>query len=176
MRDDKHCWWVTVPTRICRPRMGDGLRGRKRFSLRCYAWVWPSYIPDMAFTEEKKRGKNDYGFLHTLPSTALLLMWGDFIHAGGVSWQPRCHMKFYPRLTAGLVREHALHYWLQPSFQCDIDEEKTEGSQEERSFLWQHYAFPFAFPTLFNIYATKFKRSRRTCAIHSYYNAWITRH
>jgi hypothetical protein len=94
-----------------------------------------------------KHGKNDYGFLHSLAPTALLLMRGDFIHAGGASWLPRCHMKFYPTENAGVVKGHSHHYWLHPDFQCDLDEERIEFSQVERSFLWQHYTFPFAFPT-----------------------------
>ena len=94
-----------------------------------------------------KHGKNDYGFLHTIPATALLLMRGDFIHAGGASWLPRCHMKFYPNIEAGLVKGHSHHYWLKPDFQCDVDDETHEDSQYEKSFLWQHYSFPFAYPT-----------------------------
>jgi hypothetical protein len=94
-----------------------------------------------------KHGKNDYGFLHTLPPTALLLMRGDFIHAGGASWFPRCHMKFYPTVNAGTVKGHSHHYWLDPDFQCDLDEERFKDSQVESSFLWQHYTFPFAYPT-----------------------------
>jgi uncharacterized protein Usg len=103
------------------------------------------------------RGKNDYGFLHSLPRTALLLMRGDFIHAGGVSWLPRCHMKFYPRVDAGLVRKHPHHYWLKSSFQCDIDEPVAPDSQDERSYLWQHYHFPFAFPSFQHVYNTTTK-------------------
>jgi hypothetical protein len=74
-------------------------------------------------------------------------MRGDFIHAGGASWLPRCHMKFYPTANAGNVKGHSHHYWLHPDFQCDLDEERSEFSQVERSFLWQHYSFPFAYPT-----------------------------
>ena len=99
-----------------------------------------------------KRGKNDYGYYHTIPRTGLLLMRGDFIHAGGVSWFPRCHMKFYPRASAGLVRNHTHHYWLSDSFQCDIDEPTSKHSQDERSYLWQHYAFPFAYPSFQHVF------------------------
>jgi hypothetical protein len=92
-----------------------------------------------------KRGKNDYGFLHTMKPSALLLMRGDFIHAGGILWFPRCHMKFYPRLRAGLVKGQTCNYWHRPTFQCDIDAPRTD-SDEEKSFLWQHYVFLFAYP------------------------------
>jgi hypothetical protein len=91
------------------------------------------------------RGKNDYGFLHTMKPSALLLMRGDFIHAGGIFWFPRCHMKFYPRLRAGLVKGQTCNYWHRPTFQCDIDTPRTD-SDEEKSFLWQHYVFLFAYP------------------------------
>jgi hypothetical protein len=91
------------------------------------------------------RGKNDYGFLHTMKPTALLLMRGDFIHAGGVLWYPRCHMKFYPRVEAGLVKGQTNNYWQLSGFQCDIDEPRAR-SQEEKSYVWQHYVFPFAYP------------------------------
>jgi hypothetical protein len=53
-----------------------------------------------------KRGKNDYGFLHTMSETSLLLMHGDFVHAGGISWFPRCHMKFFPKVVAGMIKGH----------------------------------------------------------------------
>ncbi len=56
------------------------------------------------------RGKNDYGFLHTLKASSLLLMRGDFIHAGRISWRPQCYMKFYPRVGAGLVKGQADQY------------------------------------------------------------------
>ena len=99
-------------------------------------WLFPRSI----------RGKSEYGFLHNLSPTSLVLMRGDFVHAGGVSWLPRCHMKFYPTVAAGYIKGHNEHYWNHPKFQCDIDEENYKGSQIERSFLWQHYTFPFACP------------------------------
>ena len=104
------------------------------------------YSFEMWLLAKGTRGKNDYGFLHTMKATSLLLMRGDFIHAGGISWRPRCHMKFYPRMGAGLVKGQADQYWLRPQFQCDIDEEKCKDSQEEKSFLWQHFLHPFAYP------------------------------
>ena len=97
------------------------------------------------------RGKQEYGILHTFPPTALLLMRGDFIHAGGAMWFPRCHMKFYPKVAAGLVFKRHDNYWLHPTFKIDINEEKDEN-EFERSFLWQHYIFPFAYPNTERVY------------------------
>ena len=91
------------------------------------------------------RGKNEYGVLHTLPPSALLLMRGDFVHAGGAMWYPRCHMKFYPRVNAGRVKGYDDNYWLLPNFKKDITEE-TRVSEVETVFLWQHFNFPFGFP------------------------------
>jgi hypothetical protein len=91
------------------------------------------------------RGKQEYGILHEFPPTALLLMRGGFVHAGGAMWLPRCHMKFYPRVAAGLEFKQHDNYWLHPTFKIDIDEEQKEDAFA-RSFLWQHYVFPFAFP------------------------------
>jgi hypothetical protein len=91
------------------------------------------------------RGKNEYGILLTLPPTALLLMRGDFVHAGGAQLFPRCHMKFYPRLEAGRVKQGDDNYWLLPNFKKDISEETTLQNAEH-VFLWQHYTFPFGYP------------------------------
>jgi hypothetical protein len=110
------------------------------------------YSFEMWLLAKGTRGKNDYGFLHRMKATSLLLMRGDFIHAGGISWRPRCHMKFYPRMGAGLVKGQAEQYWLRPDFQCDIDEEKWKGSQEEKTFLWQHFLHPFAYPKVVHTY------------------------
>ena len=55
-------------------------------------------------------------------------------------------MKFYPRVGAGLVKGQTNQYWLRPHFQCDLDDEKWKDSQEEHTFLWQHYVYPFAYP------------------------------
>ena len=100
------------------------------------------------------RGKNEYGILHTLPCTALLLMRGDFVHAGGAMWYPRCHMKFYPRLGAGSVKKRDDNYWLLPNFKPDISEE-TSVKDIEHVFLWQHYNFPFAYPHSVRTYNVK---------------------
>jgi hypothetical protein len=100
------------------------------------------------------RGKNEYGMLHTLPCTALLIMRGDFVHAGGAMWYPRCHMKFYPRMAAGRVKKRDDNYWLLPNFKPDISEEHTE-KDVEHVFLWQHYNFPFAYPHSVRTYNVK---------------------
>jgi hypothetical protein len=57
----------------------------------------------------------------------------------------RCHMKFYPRVDAGLVKKRDDNYWLLPNFKSNL---VPDGAKEttEHVFLWQHYTFPFAFP------------------------------
>ena len=91
------------------------------------------------------RGQQIYGILHQFPKTAMLFMRGDFVHAGGAMWHPRCHMKFYPRPAAGLVHKRVDNYWLQPDFNINIDEDQSK-EEYAITFLWQHYIFPFAFP------------------------------
>ena len=39
-------------------------------------------------------------------------------------------------MGAGLVKGQAEQYWLRPDFQCDIDEDKWKGSQEEKTFFY----------------------------------------
>lgn len=97
------------------------------------------------------RGTQQYGILHQFPKTALLFLRGDFVHAGGAMWFPRCHMKFYPKLAAGLVFNRPDNYWLHHTFKINIDEEKNED-EFERTFLWQHFLHPFAFPKTERIY------------------------
>ena len=100
---------------------------------------------EMWLLSRSQRGKQEYGILHTFSPTALLLIRGDFVHAGGAMWHPRCHMKFFPRTSAGLVWGRNDNYWLLPNFKQDISQETT-ASTVEQVFLWQHYNFPFAFP------------------------------
>jgi hypothetical protein len=99
--------------------------GRYTFDL----WILPN-------------GTNDikYGYLQTFSATSLVLLRGDFVHAGGVSQDPRCHMSFYPLPEAGLVHDHANHYWLE-----DVDT-APEARRFGTSFLWQGPHFPFAYP------------------------------
>jgi hypothetical protein len=77
-------------------------------------------------------GKNEYGFLHVLPPTAMLFMRGDFVHAGGTMWHPRCHMKFYPKKEAGCVQLSQQHYALAaPKFQSKHD--RGEDRRQDRT-------------------------------------------
>ena len=89
-----------------------------------------------------------HGFLHKFKHSSLLLMRGDFVHAGGTSKLPRCHMEFFPLPAAGLVHDHAHHYWLEPDFKCDIDERSGDenDTRPETVFLVQGTIFPFAYP------------------------------
>ena len=109
---------------------------------------------EMWLLPRSQRGKQEYGILHTFSPTALLLMRGDFVHAGGAMWHPRCHMKFFPRTSAGLVWGRNDNYWLLPNFKQDISEETTTSTVEQ-VFLWQHYNFPFAFPKCERTFNTK---------------------
>ena len=99
--------------------------GRYPFQL----WLLPNATNDIK-----------YGFLKTFSARALVLMRGDFVHAGGVLTDPRCHMSFYPRPAAGLVHGHEDHYWLEEN------DDHEEGRKFVTSFLWQGPHFPFAYP------------------------------
>ena len=72
-----------------------------------------------------------YGFLHTFEAHQMLLMRGDFLHAGIPSTIPRGHMEFFPLHGAGWTRRPA--YWARKNYQ-------------QVSFLWQHPTFPFGYP------------------------------
>ena len=87
-----------------------------------------------------------HGILHTFNKAALVLMRGDFVHAGGVSKLPRCHMQFFPKPNAGFVHGHAHHFWLDPEFRCDIKHIPEDDNDVEATFLWQGPHFPFAYP------------------------------
>ena len=100
-----------------------------------------------------KGGKAKHGFLHRFTKTSILFMRGDFVHAGGVLTDPRCHMSFFPRPKAGLVHNHKHHYWLQPEFARNIDNppRDTNATNDDKdttetTFLWQSLTFPFAYP------------------------------
>jgi hypothetical protein len=80
---------------------------------------------EMWLLPKSARGKQDYGILHLFPRTALLLMRGDFVHAGGALWYPRCHMKFYPRVDAGLVKKRDDTTWLFMSRPCPYNVSQT---------------------------------------------------
>jgi hypothetical protein len=64
-----------------------------------------------------------YGFLHTFEAHQLLLMRGDFVHAGVPSPIPRGHMEFFPLHGAGWTRRPA--YWARKGYQ-------------QVAFPWQH--------------------------------------
>ncbi len=99
-------------------------------------------------------GKSEYGFLHVLPPTSMLFMRGDFVHAGGAMWHPRCHMKFYPKTEAGCVFMSQQNYWQLPKFKMDMTAESADDKIEQ-VFLWQHYKFPFAYPHSQRMYDVK---------------------
>jgi len=73
-----------------------------------------------------------YGFEHTFHQNNLLLMRGDFVHAGGAGMHARAHMEFFPRETAGWQRKKS--FW------------NLKSNKVHATFLWQHPTFPFAFP------------------------------
>jgi hypothetical protein len=87
-----------------------------------------------------------HGILHTFNMDALVLMRGDFVHAGGICKLPRCHMEFFPKPNAGFVQGHQHHFWLDPDYKCDIALKNEEDNEVEASFLWQGPHFPFAYP------------------------------
>jgi hypothetical protein len=95
-------------------------------------------------------GQHKHGFLHRFSPESLVLMRGDFVHAGGVATDPRCHMAFPPKPGAGLVFNHEHHYWLEKKFDCSIDALPTPDDNElphiDASFLWQGGTFLFAYP------------------------------
>ena len=109
-------------------------------------------------------GQHKHGFLHKFNAESLILMRGDYVHAGGVQCEPRCHMMFYPKPKAGLVFNNQHHYWLEPDFACNIDAlpEVEEGSSThiDASFLWQGMTIPFAYPLVH--YEPNSKGSMRT--------------
>jgi hypothetical protein len=109
---------------------------------------------EMWILTKSNKGKGEYGTLHKFPPTAMLFMRGDFVHAGGAMWYPRCHMKFYPRIGAGLVKNRTDNYWLLPHFKPDISADSTL-TNDEHVFLWQHYTFPFAYPLSERTYNAK---------------------
>ena len=47
--------------------------------------------------------------------------------------------RLHTSLGAGVVKGQGDQYWLRPQFQCDIDEEIWKDSQEEKTFLWNHF-------------------------------------
>jgi hypothetical protein len=74
---------------------------------------------------------NKYGFMHTFKASQILLMRGDFVHAGVPSTVPRGHMAFYPQPEAGWKREST--FW-------------NRKSWEKVTFMWQGAHPPFGYP------------------------------
>ena len=74
---------------------------------------------------------NKYGFLHTFRADQILLMRGDFVHAGVPSTVPRGHMKFFPSAEAGWNQENS--FWHRKGW-------------EAVTFLWQGSHPPFGYP------------------------------
>ena len=73
-----------------------------------------------------------YGFEHTFGPKNMLLMRGDFVHAGGAGYNPRAHMEFPPRETAGWTRKRS--FW------------NLRAQKIHPTFLWQKPTYPFGFP------------------------------
>ena len=108
----------------------DSLKGLKMFPFvtihgfgldRFSMWLLPDPFSN----------SNKYGFLHTFEASQMLLMRGDFVHAGVPSTVPRGHMKFFPSETAGWKRQSA--YW-------------NRKGWEDATFLWQGTYPPFGYP------------------------------
>ena len=74
-----------------------------------------------------------YGFEHKFKPKNMLLMRGDFVHAGGPGRNPRAHMEFFPRESAGWTRKRS--FWMQKNMKV------------QPTFLWQKPTYPFGFPT-----------------------------
>jgi hypothetical protein len=73
-----------------------------------------------------------YGFMHTFDPKNMLIMRGDFVHAGGPGCNPRAHLEFFPREAAGWTRKRS--FW------------NTKNQKIHPTFLWQKPTFPFAYP------------------------------
>ena len=75
-----------------------------------------------------------YGFYHTFAAKNMLIMRGDFVHAGGPgSTNTRGHLEFFPRETAGWTRKRSFWNW-------------KHLPKMRPTFLWQKPTYPFAFP------------------------------
>ena len=75
-----------------------------------------------------------YGFYHTFAAKNMLLMRGDFVHAGGPGGtNTRGHLEFFPREAAGWTRKRS--FWNLQNLR-----------KIHPTFLWQKPTYPFAFP------------------------------
>ena len=75
-----------------------------------------------------------YGFYHTFAAKNMLIMRGDFVHAGGPgSTNTRAHLEFFPREGAGWTRKRS--FW-----------NMKNTNKIQPTFLWQQPTYPFAYP------------------------------
>jgi hypothetical protein len=75
-----------------------------------------------------------YGFLHKFSTKNMLIMRGDFVHAGAPGSTPRAHLEFFPRESAGWTRKRS--FW------------NLKSNKTHPTFLWQHPTYPFAYPSV----------------------------
>jgi hypothetical protein len=74
-----------------------------------------------------------YGFLHRFAASNMLIMRGDFVHAGAPGTTPRGHLEFFPREAAGWSRKRS--FW------------NLKSNKIHPTFLWQKPTYPFAYPS-----------------------------
>jgi len=76
-----------------------------------------------------------YGFEHKFGPKNMLLMRGDFVHAGcpGTSSAPRGHIEFFPREASGWSRKKS--FW------------NLKTTKIHPTFLWQKPTYPFGYPS-----------------------------
>jgi hypothetical protein len=147
------CGWVSVPLLIlvsfillyigstnqhahCNQGRADVWEGHALFPFVCIhgfgKWDFEMWL--------LPQGKK-YGFRHVVRKDCMLLMRGDFTHAGGLQQEDghRCHMAFFPTIRAGWRDSTA--YWLSGDFR---NPDLTDTVQT--SFVCQKHTYPFAFP------------------------------
>ncbi len=76
--------------------------------------------------------------LHRFDAKNMLLMLGDFVHAGAVGTTPRAHMEFFPLEGAGWTRKKSPWTY-------------TAASQQDKyqpTYLWQLPSCPFGYPSV----------------------------
>jgi hypothetical protein len=73
-----------------------------------------------------------YGFEHKFGAKNMLLMRGDFVHAGCPGTNPRAHLEFFPREGAGWTRQKS--FW------------NMKAQKIHPTFLWQKPTYPFGYP------------------------------
>ena len=73
-----------------------------------------------------------YGFLHKFEAKNMLIMRGDFVHAGAPGTTPRAHLEIFPRESAGWSRKRS--FW------------NLKSNKIHPTFLWQKPTYPFAYP------------------------------